>query len=346
MPLIPFGKNIVLGLLGGGVSDTTGPACAITSTSSGAVAGAFSVTITFTDPATGLPEAVIGFALGDITCSANAGAGTLANPSTGVYTATITPTSTGAVTVQVEANKVTDAALNNNTASNTFSILYIAAVAWFDFSVATYAYQDSTGTTPVTADGQVIGRAVDRSPNNNHALQAGADTVKPTWKTNIQNGLGASLGDGADWLATSAFTEIAQPNTIFCVVRNPVIGSTEVFFDGIANTKRSQVYYDSGAISWYAGTIRNTGDAQAVTTTLYTVVFNGASSMLRTNGVQTDAADIGANPLTGVTLYTDFAHTAAFFSGYIMEYILINASLGGAALAAIESYINTKWAVF
>lgn len=117
-------NGITVGRFGssGGAGDTTGPACAITSASSGVVAGAFSVTITFTNPETGNPEAVTGFALGDITCSANAGAGNLANPSTGVYTATITPTSSGAVTVDINAGVCTDAAGNNNTAATQFSI--------------------------------------------------------------------------------------------------------------------------------------------------------------------------------------------------------------------------------
>jgi len=54
--------------------------------------------------------------------------------------------------------------------------------AWYDPSDLTTLYQDSAGTTPVTADGDPVGRMEDKSGNGNHATQAGS-TSRPVYRT-------------------------------------------------------------------------------------------------------------------------------------------------------------------
>ena len=74
--------------------------------------GAFDTTITFT-------EVVSGFAQSDVTLTGTANASITAWNTTDntIYTATITPTTNGTVTIGVAANVATDAAGNNNTAA-------------------------------------------------------------------------------------------------------------------------------------------------------------------------------------------------------------------------------------
>ena len=84
---------------------------------SGVQTGAFSVTITFT-------ETVSGFAQSDVSLSGTASA-TITSwtaSSNTTYTVRITPTTSGEVTLSVPANVATDAANNNNTASNTKTV--------------------------------------------------------------------------------------------------------------------------------------------------------------------------------------------------------------------------------
>ena len=91
----------------------------------------FTATFTFS-------EAVTGFAVGDITLG-NATASNFTTMSTTVYTALVTPTAAGAVTVDVSANAAEDAVSNGNTAatraSSTFTLPAITITA---------------GTSPVT----------------------------------------------------------------------------------------------------------------------------------------------------------------------------------------------------
>lgn len=54
--------------------------------------------------------------------------------------------------------------------------------AWYDPSDLTTLYQDSAGTTPVTADGDPVGRMEDKSGNGNHATQS-TSAARPVYKT-------------------------------------------------------------------------------------------------------------------------------------------------------------------
>ena len=54
--------------------------------------------------------------------------------------------------------------------------------AWYDPSDLSTMFQDAAGTTPVTADGQPVGKILDKSGNNNHASQATA-AARPLYKT-------------------------------------------------------------------------------------------------------------------------------------------------------------------
>jgi hypothetical protein len=54
--------------------------------------------------------------------------------------------------------------------------------AWYDPSDLTTMFQDRAGTTPVTADGQTVGKILDKSGNDNHAV-APSDAARPLYKT-------------------------------------------------------------------------------------------------------------------------------------------------------------------
>ncbi|MFD2566793.1 YDG domain-containing protein [Pseudotenacibaculum haliotis] len=97
--------------------DGTRPTVVITSGVPDPTNTSFSVTITFSEDVTGFEMADLD--LGNATASDFAGTGS-------VYTATITPTADGGVTVLVPENVAEDAATNGNEVSNEFSVLYDA----------------------------------------------------------------------------------------------------------------------------------------------------------------------------------------------------------------------------
>ena len=85
-------------------------------------------------------EATSNFVVGDITVSGGALSSFTASSST-VYTATFTPSASGATTIDVAANKFTDAAGNNNTAATQFNWTY-------DGTVPTITITTTLGITP------------------------------------------------------------------------------------------------------------------------------------------------------------------------------------------------------
>jgi streptogramin lyase len=104
--------------------DVTAPTMTITATdgsnavSDGATTNDATLTVTFTSS-----EATSNFAVGDITVTNGALSSFLATSSR-VYTATFTPTADGATTIDVAANKFTDAIGNNNTVATQFNWTY------------------------------------------------------------------------------------------------------------------------------------------------------------------------------------------------------------------------------
>ena len=98
------------------VFDSVVPTVVISSTATNPTnVSPITVIITFSEP-------VINFTLADITVTN--GAASNLNSSGAAYAVSITPTAAGTVTISVAANTATDAAANNNTASNLFSIVY------------------------------------------------------------------------------------------------------------------------------------------------------------------------------------------------------------------------------
>jgi gliding motility-associated-like protein len=114
------GNNAVLTLsavnTSGILVNTAIPGAAITTTATSPVIAPFTASITFT-------EAVSGFAVGDITV-ANATLSGFQTTDNITYTILVTPTATGAVTLQVPASVAVNVGNNANTASNTLSVVY------------------------------------------------------------------------------------------------------------------------------------------------------------------------------------------------------------------------------
>lgn len=222
-----------------------------------------------------------------------------------------------------------------------FSPLDLDPVVWGDFSDVGTLFKDAARTVPVTADADVILGMTDKSGNGNH-FSIGANG--PQYKTGIQNGLSAGFGNGGRNIKTGAFTEIAQPNTIFLVAKETGNVATQIFCDGIAVGKRSLIYHTTSGVNYNAGANR-VNAAKATTTVLYTVIFNGVSSVLYKNGAQLDTGNAGTNALTGVTLFSDYLGNSKL-TGHIMEYILVNGAVGSPNLGNTHTYLNTKWAIY
>jgi hypothetical protein len=338
MPTRP--KTGLLLFFSGGPSDTTRPTVAITSAAATITAAAFTCTFTFS-------EDVSGFELGDITV-ANGTAGTFATVSASVYTAVITPTATGTVTVDVAEGVCQDAAGNTNTAATQFSILYVAPQNWFDFSTVTGLYQTNDTSTPVAADGQTIGYDTDKSGQGHHATQ-GTANQRPLWKANIQNGLGAALFDGSLSNLIHTYDGTQVNHSIFVVMARAAAqtgyrgvygsgGATGVHFYYRMSTNAQWGTY--GAAERPANT--TIGDATFRIFEMVRGASGNGNYYLNGTGDGTYADTIGqtTNYIGGKMLSGQCSNI------YVGEILHFDFAVDATQRAAIESYLNSKWSLF
>jgi hypothetical protein len=61
----------------------------------------------------------------------------------------------------------------------------------------------------------------------------------------------------------------------------------------------------------------------------------------------TSAAPVNSNPWGALTIGCDPADQGgAFLTGYVAEIILVSRALSGGEITQLESYLNTKWAIY
>lgn len=331
--------------MGGASEDLTAPTVAITSASSTITAAAsFSITMTFS-------EEVTGFVVGDITVG-NGTAGNFATADNIVFTADITPTATGTVTVDIGAGVCTDLVGNANEAATQFSILFINAVWWADFSDLTTLFQDTARTSAVTADAQSIQGVTDKSGNGNHL--AGA-TNPPTYKAAIQNGLSVARFDGTnDNLTTATLTATA---TTFYLAYRGLAATGNLYqaflihsFDAAQKLNIGYRNADSKiCLMVYDGTNYNVLGAAGTSAGVVEAYYqygagNRATATMALNGVAASAS--GSFDNGGVNEHTLSRSSNRPYNGDLCEVLVFNEAHSAGQATLIRNYLNTKWVLF
>nr|WP_238934480.1 Ig-like domain-containing protein [Maricaulis parjimensis] len=177
-------------------SDATAPSVSLLTESSDPVAGAFVVTVTFS-------EEVTGFDLADITVG-NGSASDLSG-SGDTYTATITPEADGIVTVDVAADVAADSAGNGNSAADTLSIESDGAAPGVTLAVSEAGILAGPFTVTLTFSESVSGFALEDLVIDNGAASdlEGAGAVYTVLITPEADG-DVSIGLAADQAVDSA----------------------------------------------------------------------------------------------------------------------------------------------
>jgi len=129
--------------------------------------------------------------------------------------------------------------------------------AWYDPSDLSTLFQDAAGTTPVTTDGDPVGKMLDKSGNGNHAKQS-VSGLRPIYRTD--GTLHWLDGNGVDdFLITDAIAPIARDSTgiYFSMAAKSNQGTLRVSQYNASNSSRN--FSTSGVIgdnvsSYNAGT--------------------------------------------------------------------------------------------
>jgi len=234
--------------------------------------------------------------------------------------------------------------------------------AWYDPSDLSTLFQDSAGTTPVTASGQPVGKMLDKSGNGNHAVQATA-AKRPTYTEG--SGLAWLAFDGVDdAMATAAidFTGTDQMS-VFAGVRKLSDAATGVMAEisadatdsdgtfAMYNSSNSTVngagFFSKGtAIAAAYVTVGLVPPANAALTGLGDI--SGDSSIIRINGIRGEIAlqDQGAGNYGNHVLNIGSRNQASlFFKGNLYGLIIAGKMASTDEIASTEAYIAAKTGV-
>lgn len=214
---------------------------------------------------------------------------------------------------------------------------------WLDATDRNTLFQDSAGTTPVTADADPVGKWVNKSGTGTSVIQATAGS-RPLYKTAQQNGKPGVRFDGVDDALRVASINLTIKTWVFCLKR-------------ISNT---------GNVSGISTLVNKSSDGLNCRT--------NNDTTYRADGVSADAADlvfsggtIRINGTAGFTFSLGTAHVASFrnaggaavydnisfgrrdgtndrlWNGEFYEVIGYDTSLSDANVALVEAYLKAKW---
>lgn len=211
---------------------------------------------------------------------------------------------------------------------------------WYDFSDMGTLYQDSTGTIPVTASGQRVGKVLDKSGNGLHATQ-GTSTARPIWISDGGAGFIYCPGGCAlvvPWLAAaSAYSMRAA----MAALGSADFGDSSIWRFG--DEERTYYYHDSGGIyeNWQTtarrGGILGATNQLTVAQSRYFHTYgieSGATYKLWHNGTMF-YEDTGANTVSNWTSVSD-NWLGLGGSGYDSHAVFADLVILGRALTAAE----------
>lgn len=189
------------------------------------------------------------------------------------------------------------------------------------------------------SNGDPVATWPDISGNGRDATQA-TSGKRPTWQSAGVNGRPAvrfTLAS-SQYMATASWTELAQPNTVVVVAS---ISASSYICDGIADGYRHAIFAISG-MSIFAGSSVSGSVSMPAAASVWTGVYNGASSLLRRNGTTVASGNAGTNGLTGLTIGSRF-NGAQNSNDYICEVLVYDRLLTSDERALVEGLLIADW---
>lgn len=218
-------------------------------------------------------------------------------------------------------------------------------------------FQDSAGTTPVTAVGQPVGKILDKSGKGNHLTQA-VEANRPTLVVDTLGYYRLSY-DGVNDLESATIDFSASDKlTIAATFKTAVASDYSVMSFGSVTTEAGTfdfgtylggaILYRSGAAPF--GARATTSFGASTITTLATCNLGGATQAtenptLRVDGAQFDLTDYGSGDTGGGNFgeYTfKLGGGITQLDGYIYGAMCFDRILSESEIATVEAYLKNK----
>ncbi|WP_419226889.1 Ig-like domain-containing protein [Alteromonas sp. OM2203] len=349
--------------------DATAPSVAITSNATGSVINnAFTATFTFS-------ESVTGFTASDV-IAMNATVGAMSSSSGAIYTAVVTPTSDGTVTLDVAANAAQDAAGNNNGAAPTFTTTFDAtppsvvitsnvagsttnsaftATFTFSESVTGFALADITASNASVSNVTAVSSSVYTAtitPAND-----GAVTIDvPANAAQDSAGNSSTVASQFSTIYDASAPSIVITSDITGAITNSAFTATFTFSEDVtgfalnditvANATASALSSSNNAV--YTATITPVSDG-AVTVDVAANVAEDTAGNANTSATQfTTTYDVSSPSLTITSDITDSLTNSAFIATFTFSEEVTGFTLGdiNATNATVSSLTPTSMSVY
>lgn len=237
--------------------------------------------------------------------------------------------------------------------SRAFTPLSLSPAAWYDPSDLSTMFQDTAGTTPVTTDGDPVGRINDKSGNGRNLLQATAAS-RPLYKTS--GGLHWLLFDGSDdFLETAAFalTDASGHHSSGVAMQLDVAAGVHSILDaddGSANRLSQFVRVSGGtpeSIAFNTGAAVFSDNCASVSTNDAVLTQQTASSAVE---IFKDGAGDGSTAITGsmktmtrpLCVGANNSGAAQFLDGRVYGAVHLARALAPGEMADLVTYLGKK----
>lgn len=229
-----------------------------------------------------------------------------------------------------------------------------ALVAWYDYSDLTTLFQNTGGSTPVTATGDPIARVNDKSGNGHFATSDGTAGHHPIYTT----------GSGLAWAAGNGSTQYHQTNSAFSLTDGSgrhsagaaVLFSnntgTQSAFDADLGNRVSQLLRNSTGtsqtIAFDSGGTPYTDSGPSITASVAQVlveVTSTSATEIFVNGTGNGSTSVTPPLQTGTATVTLFAHAGTpdqFMTGNIYVAVIVNRDLTSTERANLTTYLGNK----
>lgn len=186
------------------------------------------------------------------------------------------------------------------------------------------------------SDGDPISTWPDSSGNGFDATAAG--TLRPTYKTAIQNGLPVARYAGGQVMDITAVVS-GQPCTIFFVAKDTLGGSH--FIDGSGGGRITAGINGLGFPNMFAGSFVDGATESRSAFHVFTYIFNGASSSIYRDGILDASGNAGTAGGSVILFGGDGG--GSNLTGDIAESLGYDTALTGNR-GSVEVYLKNKWA--
>ena len=233
---------------------------------------------------------------------------------------------------------------------------------WYDANQE--VYQDSSFTTPATADGDPVGGWKDLSGNGRHLIQS-VDGNRPTLKLGIQNGKNILRFTGTQYMQSVDVYTVATSISVASVVAINwgTLGFNGIFGHNYGATS-GQALLPAGATfqDWVSGDLLaigngyNIGSAPRAIGPLGPITSNTfqllaaslgpsvASSWLNGTLISTRVSDTGNCDTTSNYLVVgSTTGVADFLGGDLGELVFATPSITSSQMIRLETYAQIKW---